>query len=548
MKLELVFLTASAIGLVLATGAAQAAGGNSAFLTQTGDANTAGISQSDLLGGNSAGTVSDAMVQNGDHNTLSLVQDTQSSIGVPQGYSGSYYMAPTYAPSGYGLGVDQVGDLNVINDTQTLGRVLQIQQNSPASGLTGTANSVTIHQTSNFLTSGGEKGAFIGSIVQTYGGSSGGADANTMSLTQSAHASDPGYGHWDFIQSAYQNGKGNHLTAIQDLSFQTIVELSQDGQNNTGSVHQGGAFGAGNFLQALRQVGDGNTGIVNMFGTYNGGNSLNSNSPAGASGWNFASSSGAQGSSMIQLGTGNGSDLLIGGNYNQFGVRQDGNQNFANGLNIAGNSNSLGIYQHGDGNVVALATISGDYNDVGLRQDGNDNVVGVTTTASDSRVWVKEQGNHNDVTAEQSGVWSVINTNIVGNYNLLNIKQDGGVGPVGNTMTVTISGDHNNDYGNTHLALSGDALTAKLAVEGELGSGAFVQGDLYQNGDDNTLTVLVTASNDNAFAMYQHGNGNTISHTITGGAGNQAVVAQIGSGNNSVTSQNGSFNVVGVTQ
>ena len=110
-------------------------------------------------------------------------------------------------------------------------------------------------------------------------------------------------------------------------------------------------------------------------------------------------------------------------------------------------------------------------------------------------------------------------------------------------MTVSITGDNNNNFAVTGLSLSGAADAAR-----DLGAPSLVQGDLFQDGSNNQLTMTVLASNGNAFATLQDGDNNKIEHTISGGNSNQAVVAQNGNGNQSVTTQIGGGNNLGVSQ
>ncbi len=85
MRIELRIVSATAIGLILSTGAY--ADGNNAFIAQSGDGNAASITQSSsATNGNNAGRVGDAMSQSGNGNVLTIVQDgDDGEIGVKQG-------------------------------------------------------------------------------------------------------------------------------------------------------------------------------------------------------------------------------------------------------------------------------------------------------------------------------------------------------------------------------------------------------------------------------------------------------------------------------
>ncbi|WP_099827668.1 hypothetical protein [Oceaniglobus indicus] len=110
-------------------------------------------------------------------------------------------------------------------------------------------------------------------------------------------------------------------------------------------------------------------------------------------------------------------------------------------------------------------------------------------------------------------------------------------------MTVRVTGDRNNNNGDF---LTGDALAARHYANNATGL-TFGHGRLWQNGGNNYLTLTVNSS-DNLFATLQQGSNNSIMGTIGGGTGNQAVVAQLGNTNVANFTQNGTGNVLGVTQ
>lgn len=71
------------------------------------------------------------------------------------------------------------------------------------------------------------------------------------------------------------------------------------------------------------------------------------------------------------------------------------------------------------------------------------------------------------------------------------------------------------------------------------------KGDLFQTGDDNSLSLTVKG-NLNSFAMSQAG-GSTIIGSVTGNM-NQAVVTQASMNNMADFSQTGSGNIAGIMQ
>lgn len=539
MKLKFALFGATALGTLVSTSCvALAAGGNSTVLNELGNNNVLSVVQSDSSGGNTAGNGTQPVTQNGDHNSLSANQSANSTLGVGTPGSTSGYEYGWYRPSTYLNGVDQTGDYNSLNVTQTGGALLQVQQSAPHGSPLGTTNSATINQTTNF-----NGGAYIGSITQTYNNTYG-TDPNTLNVTQSALSTDPGFSHRNAIDTLFQRGYNNQLTVNQPKSDNTLIEGAQDGHGNIGLVTESGAA---NWVSYFDQVGNGNSAGVTISGNNNGGNNFNTNSPV--AGWSFAFDSGATSNSLRQKGDGNGATVSIVGNGNIFGVGQEGNGNSIGGLTISGNYNSVGLYQKNDGNVISIANVGGDYNDIGVRQNGPSNTASINSTASDSRIWVDEEGGSNNVSATQSGSWGYINASVVGSSNQLILRQANAVGATpdtsgaGNVANVTVTGSGNNLTG---PSLSGAAYSAFLTGYGH-DSTFNTLGDLYQTGSSDTLQVSVLTNN-NDFMTMQEGSGNQITHNVTSGNGNMAVIVQIGSGNVSNTSQSGMGNNIGVTQ
>jgi hypothetical protein len=213
-----------------------------------------------------------------------------------------------------------------------------------------------------------------------------------------------------------------------------------------------------------------------------------------------------------------------------------------NQASLVANVTQAEVRQTGAGNMLGYLVSPGDNNSFGFTQDGQGNWINGVNSGNDHQVAIWQHGDSNVTDFGQSGTGNNLGVSIDGSYNQLNIDQAQS-GASGNKMSVTITGDKNNNY-----PLTGNALTGAADAARDLSAPSLVQGDLFQNGSNNSLTMTVTASNENAFATFQDGSNNTIIHSISGGDGNQAVVAQIGIGNYSNTTQIGGGNNLGVSQ
>ncbi|HVX57273.1 MAG TPA: hypothetical protein VHA37_06070, partial [Candidatus Saccharimonadales bacterium] len=487
------------------------------------------------------------LTQTGNNNTLTVDQQNASTVGVPQA-SQHYMLYGPYAVTDYSLGVDQNGDYNAVDLTQDGGILEQIQQNATAgASITKTTNQLVVDQATDFA-----GGAFIGSVQQTYTDPTGAAAKNVVTINQTAKFSDGNYYHPDVVQAVVQKGTHNGLDIQQLDSNQYIVEAIQDGSGNIGSIHEGLAGGgsSNSFVNTFEQKGDGNTGQITMTGNNDGSGLWKTvivgTPPHPVSIYPNALASGAPDASLFQLGTGNQANLLFSGDNNAFGVKQDGMQNNVGGIVVSGDGNAIGIYQHSDGNVIVLAEVTGDQNDIGLVQDGMMNNIDAATTASNSSIWVKELGSHNQIKLRQGGSGNTITSNNTGDRNNLDIEQDWAATGSGNSVSINITGSDNNNYPTT-AAITGAAMLTRDVIRTALSSSSFGQGDLYQEGSGNSMTFTVL-SNLNVFAAYQNGTGNSINGNVNTGTGNQAVVSQIGNNNSTTYTQSGSGNNIGVTQ
>lgn len=506
MKLKIVFATATAVGLLMASGAALA-DSNNATVVQTGDGNTALAQQSgnqNWLGVPNSLTGYGHVIQDGDRNHLSVDQNGN-------GNTVAHFTGGTIAgfPSGNVL---QYGNENSIdiNQTDTSNTVWGIKQQS-IDGSAATNKLVILQDTGG---AGGYSQQTVGYVTQTndLANVTSASESNTVDVLQRGS----GYGSGNAFRSANQSGHGNSQDIDQLGTKNLILDVTQNGAGNQATVFMSGDQ---NLVAELRQDlvggGAGDVAIVHIVGNRNGTGVGGSYTPYGAS-------PGSIYTTAPRLIT----DPMTGPASTVSGALQGQ------------------ILQTGGSNNYFSYFVTGDYNLYGFNQNGNGNHIGGTVTGDSHQAAISEDGDGNIVDFLQTGAGNNMGVWIDGNDNHLNIKQQQ-TGASGNVMSVSISGNDNNNYPITS-ALTGDALTAKGAAVADVG--LFSQGDLLQNGSNNSLTLAVINSNLNAFATDQHGANNSITHTISGGNGNQIVVAQIGDSNSSVTSQTGSGNNIGVTQ
>lgn len=408
MKLHLAFASATALGLVMATGAF--ADENEAYLLQDGTGNSASVTQnSNAIAGNQAGTSTDAVNQTGSNNVLVILQSgDDGEIGVRS--DTEQYFNPDYPSSG---GIPQF--------TITYQGV---NQTSSGAG----SNTATLTQNGN--------GSVIGDLQQT---SSGKALGNSATATQTG---DNTINHiWQTQNSA---SVGNVIIATQDGSGNTIDRIDQRG-TGTGSSN--------------------NSITVDISGNNNGTVHLNGLS-------NFYSSrawaAGATQSALIQNNYGlNGAtlwpevygnviDLDISGDNNQFGMTQKGTVNTTGTVTISGDNNTFGSYQAGNNNVIGTGGIAGNFNDVGIYQSGDANTATVDVligTSDNNGLTIAQVGNNNDANASItgdgngnasfSGVASTLVANSNGYLSGGVIFQGGTSGNFGNVADLTIVGNNN---------------------------------------------------------------------------------------------------------
>jgi hypothetical protein len=492
-----------------------------------------------------------------DSNFLKIIQDGDTHQGLVK-QTGLSNQAGTDTLPGHLEGVYDDLTLTQSGDNNTIGLTGHgLVQNGTGSVDGKAANVATIVQNSN--------GNAIGELVQTTLGTHP-TTGNTLTVTE------------DYGRNGGDSGNNTigSISQVQDeadsANFATLTQT-----------------GAHNWLDSLSQhttSGEGaNHVTLTVTGDYNG---VDSGSLARAGTLAvLANGVGAASAAIVQDedtsgGADNIIDLTITGNYNQFGLTQLGTDNSV-GEEITGDGNSFGVYQSGHHNQLAAGGVAGDGNDLGISQTGNDNSISAVLhwSSSDNEVAIGQYGDSNEadlslkgdnglVGVSQNGTGHFAKITTVGDKNVVLAIQDndGLTASVGNSMTVSITGDRNNGLdGIAAQSFTGDALNAAakapiiprafviapdatMLVSSLRGGLTLVPGLLVQWGDNNTMNIDVgdrVTSSDNLFAAEQKGDGNLITATVNG-SNNQFVVTQVGDDDIAAIDQSGDRNIAVITQ
>lgn len=507
MKTKIVFASATALGLLMATGAH--ADNNKATVQQSGNNNTALAEQDgggNFLGVPNSHTTYGYVKQLGDNNNLDVLQ-TGAGNDIAHWNGGTT------------SNVIQNGNLNSLsitehNDSSTdHGNAVHGVYQTSNGGVVNT-NTLTIVQ--NNALSVGRTQNVVGVVNQTNTGYvSNAIYGNTIDILQRENdataVSGIGFHMGNVVKSVTQTGYSHSLDIDEIGVLNFLGTTTQTGVGNNATVYLSGTQNALTALEQSQSGASGDTAIVHLDGINNGVGSAGS-VPQWAP-WTIPTP-------VVAAFTASSPASAVAGVFGAQVHQTGGGGNYLSYF-VTGNYNLYAFSQNGTGNHLG-GTVNGDSHEAAVNQDGDGNVVDFLQSG----------------TGNNLGVW------IDGGDNHLNIKQVQS-GASGNLMSVSITGNNNNNYPVT-AALTGDALTVKGFAVADVGT--FGQGDLFQNGSNNSLTFTVTNSDLNAFATDQHGNDNTIVHTISGGNGNQIVVAQLGNTNTSVTAQVGSGNNIGVKQ
>ena len=518
--------------------AASSSGSNESYTAQDGNDNTLLIEQ---IGGNTAGanTTDLAITQNGDDNEIDIYQE-RTGNGNKISTGGDRTKE----------GVDQIGDNNKL-DINQVGSNLVVYDSQQTGGAAVDSNVATIDQTGT--------NNYVMNIKQTFRGNAS-SDANEIDIQQTGQRNYIGNtvsGPRGDGSGITQFGNGNSATVDQSGSWQQVFELNQKDTkrhagSNSATIKQMGSVGTadGNLVQKVDQFNNGvldNT--ISITQTVTGDGDNGKGTFAGTSSLAVTGVQLGNQSFAGQSGSDNELTYSTVGQQNKFGFLQQGIGNMIDSVSN-GTGQEVAVRQSGDDNDT-FGNQAGLFHSAGVQMEGNSNFVDFTQSGSGTsiadgnRLAIMIDGNSNELTSVQTGMNNLADLDVEGNRNHIDVSQNG-TGAL-NSMKVNIVGNDNNNFGITS-AFGGDADWAR--DKGLVLSSNFSvlnQGDLSQDGGDNSLTLDVFA-NRNAFAMLQDGTGNVIVGEILSGMDNQAVVAQIGSNNTAHFSIAGMGNVTGVVQ
>ncbi|SFO55235.1 Curlin associated repeat-containing protein [Cohaesibacter marisflavi] len=599
-KIRFGLLAATAMGL-LSVGYAYAAGGNEAFVEQTGDANSVSLDQSSGEN-NTLGSSADAASQVGNKNTLTVTQSGDSNeIGL------------------VGSGFDQVGSNNTAQIEQTsngnsVGSILQDE--NTASGAygknflkieqgVGDGNKVnTVAQTTTVSGKNVAKlvmkgaGNTIDTVSQTN-------DANVQTDVNTVNVYIDGNSNGTAGSlSGYALGAGAISSEISQSGSNNEAKLTINGNDNQFGVTQENVNGGSNSLQALQLQGDRNElGVVQTTGDPNDANSLTINKIKGddnnvgvsQTGWgnnvgtiSLGETSNSSNGNLISLSQKDGADadiVVYAGDYNDVYVSQSGASTIRHNAKVsitssaigAGPNNEVIVLQGGNG-LEAETTILGDlnysrtyqasvantastyidgdanyvntvqknsaqHNNLVVDVDGGRNTVNASqanghTRYSDTKISI--EGDSNEIVSLQSNSsYSTATVNVTGSFNDFDVKQ------IGNSA---FSFPDNNSLTLTVTGDSnGDTGIFSGVASSVAGAASLSSGQLTQHGINNIASFTID-SNNSLVAMLQEGDDNNSTVDISGGDYNEVAIYQNGAGNTSIVTQSGSNNNVGISQ
>ncbi|WP_319568632.1 beta strand repeat-containing protein [Cohaesibacter marisflavi] len=599
-KIRFGLLAATAMGL-LSVGYAYAAGGNEAFVEQTGDANSVSLDQSSGEN-NTLGSSADAASQVGNKNTLTVTQSGDSNeIGL------------------VGSGFDQVGSNNTAQIEQTsngnsVGSILQDE--NTASGAygknflkieqgVGDGNKVnTVAQTTTVSGKNVAKlvmkgaGNTIDTVSQTN-------DANVQTDVNTVNVYIDGNSNGTAGSlSGYALGAGAISSEISQSGSNNEAKLTINGNDNQFGVTQENVNGGSNSLQTLQLQGNRNElGVVQTTGDPNDANSLTINKIKGddnnvgvsQTGWgnnvgtiSLGETSNSSNGNLISLSQKDGADadiVVYTGDYNDVYVSQSGASTIRHNAKVsitssaigAGPNNEVIVLQGGNG-LEAETTILGDlnysrtyqasvantastyidgdanyvntvqknsaqHNNLVVDVDGGRNTVNASqanghTRYSDTKISI--EGDSNEIVSLQSNSsYSTATVNVTGSFNDFDVKQ------IGNSA---FSFPDNNSLTLTVTGDSnGDTGIFSGVASSVAGSASLSSGQLTQHGINNVASFTID-SNNSLVAMLQEGDDNNSTVDISGGDYNEVAIYQNGAGNTSIVTQSGSNNNVGISQ
>jgi hypothetical protein len=368
MKFNIAFATATALGLIMASGAY--ADSNTLYITQAGSANVADVHQSAGTGGNNIGSVASPFLQDGNNNKLTETQAT----------GGGFYRGDNDILKGR-----QVGNNNSFSDYYS--------NNAGWNRI----NNVVQHGSSNALSISRDNQLYgtVGTVVQGAEASApSGGNGNGISISQSTYP-------YPYGQPVFTGGN-------------TVTLVKQIGSNNAYGYYAGTSISQGGSRNLITEATI--EGSNNMPGT----TAVQSILQRGTGNGQSASVARTLGSN------GNGINVSEIGDWNNFDVRQGlsvySTGNYAT-VTQTGNYNSATATQYGSGNNLTVNQ-KGDSNTSTTLFNGNDNGVGSLTGAAGALAGVTQGVVLQDSTAGLG--YNLVDYRVYGNGNLFAFAQIGG--------------------------------------------------------------------------------------------------------------------------
>ena len=224
---------------------------------------------------------------------------------------------------------------------------------------------------------------------------------------------------------------------------------------------------------------------------------------------------------IVQTGLDNFSNLSQSKN-NIFDLEQIGNDNFSNFRQAQTGSNEAYVDQLGNNNTLA-GILQGESNLLNLLQQGDDNWARVYQDARNHEADIVQDGNWNKAEVVQDAPSSIIDIDLIGDYNETYVNQQNSTAANINEAVVNVTGSNNGDatYGDVRLEIrqDGEGNYASTLISGD-----YNDSDISQTGNLNQAWADVTGDI-NIVDVMQAGDSNISTSTIAGD-GNTVTVTQ----------------------
>lgn len=409
MNTRIILATTTALGLLMASGAASAADPNTAYISQSGTGNQTTVQQDAGPGGNNVGLSGAPVKQQGDNNKFSELQFTgggfsrgDNDIIALKQLGDSNVFGSSYSNNAGGNRITnalQQGNLNWVS----VGRNASVDGIISTLKIVGNSNSTKITQQS-------------------------GSDNKVTLLQITGDGNEVAYG-----SGGPQNANQWAAAILQSGNSNLVTEASITGSNNLGSgsasgplkITQNGNSNGQSFSIARIRGSVGNYIVVNEQGNYNNFSVLQG----------LSTSSTGNHATVNQIGNSNKATATQFGSLNQLVIQQNADNNIAV-ANFTGDSNGNGsltgiaaallpsnanlvegtIYQDSTGSLIGNTVtynVNGDGNLFAMAQIGGNNKITGTVSSDNNQAAILQTGNGNVTNFTQSG----------GNNNAISVSQ-----------------------------------------------------------------------------------------------------------------------------